>query len=107
VDEEAIDGPDPRTPEEFARDKRVPLEAVLEALDDVAQYRPRFDQERDREVRRTASRAPKHIRFFDLCSQHLAGPVTGQSQSRLPSMSQVRPAAVPDGMGFCRRIKMK
>jgi uncharacterized protein (DUF433 family) len=30
---EAVHGPDPRTPEEFARDYLVPLEAVLEALD--------------------------------------------------------------------------
>ena len=31
VVDEAIHGPDPRTPEEFARDYQVPLEAVLEA----------------------------------------------------------------------------
>jgi uncharacterized protein (DUF433 family) len=34
---EAIYGPDPFTPEEFAREYQVPLEAVLEALDHVAQ----------------------------------------------------------------------
>ncbi len=40
VVDEAIHGPDPRTPEEFARDYQVPLEAGLEALDYVAQNRP-------------------------------------------------------------------
>src|ERR1019366_10793466 len=30
VVDESIHGPDPRTPEEFARDFQVPLEAVLE-----------------------------------------------------------------------------
>ena len=33
---EAVYGPDPYTPEEFARDHGVPLEAVREALDYVA-----------------------------------------------------------------------
>ena len=50
VVDEAIHGPDPRTPEEFARDYQVPLEAVLEALDYVAQNRLLIEQERDREA---------------------------------------------------------
>ena len=50
VVDEAIHGPDPRTPEEFARDYQVPLEAVLEALDYVARNRPLIEQERDREA---------------------------------------------------------
>jgi len=54
-----IDGPDPRTPEEFARDFQVPLEAVLEALDYVARNRPLIEQERDREA------ANLHARGFD------------------------------------------
>jgi len=45
-----IHGPEPRTPEEFARDFEIPLEAVLEALDYVAQNRPLIQQERDREA---------------------------------------------------------
>jgi uncharacterized protein (DUF433 family) len=48
--DEAIHGPDPRTPEEFATDYQVPLEAVLEALDYVARNRPLIEQERDREA---------------------------------------------------------
>ena len=46
VVDEAIHGPDPRTPEEFARDYQVPLEAVLEALDYVAQNRPLIELDR-------------------------------------------------------------
>ena len=45
-----IHGPDPRSPEEFARDFEVPLEAVLEALDYVAQNLPLIQQERDEEA---------------------------------------------------------
>jgi uncharacterized protein (DUF433 family) len=45
-----IHGPVPRTPEEFARDYEVPLEAVLEALDYVARNRPLIEQERERET---------------------------------------------------------
>jgi len=37
---EAVHGPDPYTPEEFARDYGVPLEAVREALDYVANNLP-------------------------------------------------------------------
>jgi hypothetical protein len=48
--DEAIHGPDPRTPEEFARDHQVPLEAVLEALDYVARNRPLIEQERESET---------------------------------------------------------
>jgi uncharacterized protein (DUF433 family) len=51
VDEE-IHGPDPRTPEEFARDYEVPLEAVLEALDYVDRNRELIEQERERELAR-------------------------------------------------------
>jgi uncharacterized protein (DUF433 family) len=56
VIEEAIVGPDPRTPEDFARDYRVPLEAVLEALDYVARNRPLIEQERDREAENLRAR---------------------------------------------------
>jgi len=44
VVDEAIHGPDPRTPEEFARDYQLPLEAILEALDYVAHNRPLIEQ---------------------------------------------------------------
>src|SRR5207249_552930 len=50
VVDEAVHGPDPCTPEEFARDYQVPLEAVREALDYVAHNRPLIEQERDREA---------------------------------------------------------
>jgi uncharacterized protein (DUF433 family) len=50
VVDEVVHGPDPRTPEEFAQEYQVPLEAVLEALDYVARNRPLIEQERDREV---------------------------------------------------------
>src|SRR3954453_5530778 len=56
VVDEAIHGPDPFTPEEFARDYQVPLEAVLEALDYVARNRPLIEQERDREAARLHAR---------------------------------------------------
>src|SRR3954469_19341282 len=56
VIDEAIHGPDPFTPEEFARDYQVPLEAVLEALDYVARNRPLIEQERDREAARLRAR---------------------------------------------------
>ena len=46
VIDEAVHGPDPRTPEEFARDYQVPLDAVIEALDYVVQNRPLIEQER-------------------------------------------------------------
>jgi uncharacterized protein (DUF433 family) len=47
---EAVHGPDPYTPEEFARDYGVPLEAVREALDYVARNLPLIEAERDREA---------------------------------------------------------
>ena len=50
VVDEAIHGPDPRTPEEFAQDYQLPLEAVLEALEYVSRNRPLIEQERDREA---------------------------------------------------------
>src|SRR6478672_1616821 len=50
VVEEAVHGPDPYTPEEFARDYDVPLEAVREALDYVARNFPLIEAERDREA---------------------------------------------------------
>ncbi|MFI5386707.1 MAG: hypothetical protein ACHQ50_11375 [Fimbriimonadales bacterium] len=56
VVDEAIHGPDPFTPEEFAREYQVPLEAVLEALDYVAQNRPLIEQERDHEAARLHAR---------------------------------------------------
>ena len=56
VVDETIHGPDLRTPEEFARDFQVPLEAVLEALDYVAQNRSLIEQERDHEAARLRAR---------------------------------------------------
>jgi uncharacterized protein (DUF433 family) len=53
---ESVHGPDPRTPEEFARDFQVPLEAILEALDYVARNRPLIEQERDHEAARLRAR---------------------------------------------------
>jgi uncharacterized protein (DUF433 family) len=47
---EAVHGPDPYTPEEFARDYGVPLEAVREALDYVANNLGLIEAERDREA---------------------------------------------------------
>jgi len=63
VVDEAIHGPDPRTPEAFAQDYQVPLEAVLEALDYVSQNRPLIEQERDREA------ANIHARGFEAVAQ--------------------------------------
>ena len=47
---EAVYGPDPYTPEEFAREYGVPLKAVGEALDYVADNLPLIESERDREA---------------------------------------------------------
>jgi uncharacterized protein (DUF433 family) len=47
---EAVHGPDPYTPEEFASNYGVPLAAVLEALDYVANNLPLIEEERDREA---------------------------------------------------------
>jgi uncharacterized protein (DUF433 family) len=56
VVDQAIHGPDPFTPEEFAEEYQVPLEAVLEALDYVAQNRPLIERERDEEAARLRAR---------------------------------------------------
>lgn len=47
---EAVHGADPYTPEEFAREYGVPLEAVREALEYVASNLPLIESERDREA---------------------------------------------------------
>ena len=47
---EAVHGPDPYSPEEFAREYGVPLEAVREALDYAANNLPLIEAERDREA---------------------------------------------------------
>jgi uncharacterized protein (DUF433 family) len=56
VVDEAIHGPDPFTPEEFATEFQVPLEAVRESLEYVAQNRQLVEQERDREAARLRAR---------------------------------------------------
>jgi uncharacterized protein (DUF433 family) len=56
VVDEAIHGPDPRTPEEFAEDFQVPLAAVLETLDYVANNQEQIWAERRREVERLRAR---------------------------------------------------
>ena len=53
---EAVHGPDPYTPEEFACSYSVPLEAVREALDYVANNLPLIEAERDREAADVRSR---------------------------------------------------
>jgi uncharacterized protein (DUF433 family) len=53
---EAIHGPDPYTPEEYAENFQVPLEAVLEALDYVEQNQKLIREERDREAARLRAR---------------------------------------------------
>jgi uncharacterized protein (DUF433 family) len=47
---EAVHGPGPYTPEEFAREYGVPLDAVREALDYVANNLALIEAERDREA---------------------------------------------------------
>jgi uncharacterized protein (DUF433 family) len=47
---EAVHGPDPYTPEEFAISYDVPLVAVREALDYVANNLPLIEAERDGEA---------------------------------------------------------
>ena len=47
VVDQAIQGPDPFTPEEFAKEYQVALAAVLEALEYVDQNRPLIEQGRD------------------------------------------------------------
>src|SRR6187549_2644888 len=53
---EAVHGPEPCTPEEFARDYQVPVEMVQEALDYVARNLPLIEQERDREAANVRAR---------------------------------------------------
>ncbi len=53
---EAVHGPDPYSPEEFASNYNVPLEAVREALDYVANNLPLIRSERDREAARLRAR---------------------------------------------------
>lgn len=45
-----IHGPDPMTPEEFASEFQVPIEAVREALEYVATNMPVIQADRDRET---------------------------------------------------------
>jgi uncharacterized protein (DUF433 family) len=47
---DAVHGPDPYTPEEFASAYGVPLEAVREALEYVANNLPLIEAERDAEA---------------------------------------------------------
>jgi len=47
---EAVYGPDPYTPEEFAREYGVPLDAVREAIDYVSKNLPLIEAERDRDA---------------------------------------------------------
>jgi uncharacterized protein (DUF433 family) len=47
---EAVYGPDPYTPEEFAREYGVSQDEVREALDYVANNLPLIESERDREA---------------------------------------------------------
>jgi uncharacterized protein (DUF433 family) len=56
VVDQAIHGPDPFTPEEFAEEYQVPMEAVLEALEYVAHNRPLIERERDEEAVRLRAR---------------------------------------------------
>ena len=70
VVDEAVHGPDPFTHEEFAEGYQVPLEAVVEALQYVAENRPLIEQERDHEAARLRARG-------------LLGPTPGFSSSGL------------------------
>ena len=56
VVDQAVHGPDPFTPEEYAREYQVPFIAVLEALDYVAQNRELIERERDHEAARLRAR---------------------------------------------------
>ncbi|MGP0064548.1 MAG: hypothetical protein ACLQGP_13245, partial [Isosphaeraceae bacterium] len=53
---EEIHGPEPRTPEELARDYEIPLEVILEALDYATRNLPLIEQERQREAARIRAR---------------------------------------------------
>ncbi len=57
VVDQAIHGPDPFTPEEFAAEYDVSVEAVHEALDYVAQNRSLIERERDEEAARLRAEA--------------------------------------------------
>ena len=50
-------------PEEDAREYQVPLEAVLEALDYVAENRPLIEQERDHEAAGCVSAASSDLHW--------------------------------------------
>jgi len=56
VVDEAIHGPDPRTPEEFARDYQVPLEAPSRIPARLGGNRPLIELERDREAAKLRAR---------------------------------------------------
>jgi hypothetical protein len=56
VVDQAIHGPDPFTPAEFAEEYQVPLDAVLEALDYANQNRPLIERERDEEAAKLRAR---------------------------------------------------
>jgi uncharacterized protein (DUF433 family) len=49
-------GVEPRTPEEVARDYRVPLEAVQEAIDYSLKHEPLLREERERTLARMQAR---------------------------------------------------
>jgi uncharacterized protein (DUF433 family) len=51
-----LHGPDPYTPEEWAQDYGVPLEAVLEALDYVERNQPIIQADRERDEARHRAR---------------------------------------------------
>ena len=59
---EAIHGPDPFTPEEFAREYQVPLEGVHEALDYVERNMPLIQEDRAREVAKIHEREQSRSR---------------------------------------------
>jgi uncharacterized protein (DUF433 family) len=52
----AIHGTDPYTPEEYAENFQVPLEAVFEALDYVARNQPIIQQDQERDEARFRAR---------------------------------------------------
>ncbi|WP_169980222.1 DUF433 domain-containing protein [Tautonia rosea] len=56
---EAVHGPDPYTPEEFADEFDVPIEAVREALEYANHHLPLIEAERNREA------ADVHARGLD------------------------------------------
>ena len=62
VVDQAIHGPDPFTPDEFAEEFQVPLEAVLEALDYANQNRPLIERELDEEAARLRARCSAVLR---------------------------------------------